>query len=221
MRFFSQHLVFCWILVLLNCEAKAQQTTRSVANASLDPCPGGVGIMEFHSELAPNSLDLLISMTDLIVVGTVSNVPPAVLSMPNRVNYTQTDSEVVIRQLLFGTLPPGINSILVSQMGGTVGSCTIVVPADPLVKFNEDYILFLRVDKKEYPPKALSLPRYAAVGVWSGKAKILNGQVEFPPAANAKLREYDKTNVNSFVALVQQRISVLFPKKQPGRGGQD
>jgi hypothetical protein len=215
MKFFT-YLTFCCSLPLFVPEARSQEVTRT-PNASVDPCPGGVGTMELQPRFNPRTLQDLVALSDLIVLGSVSNVQAAVLVTPDRLNLTQTDSEVVVRQLLSGALAPSIGSILVTQTGGKVGHCSIVVPDDPLVKFNEDYVLFLKVDNRDYPPKAVSLPRYAVVGVWSGKVKIVDGKVEFAAAANPTFRQYDKTDVNSFVALVQRTIKAIAPNQQSGR----
>ena len=65
---------------------------------------------------------------------------------------TETPSLIAIREVLHGTLSPKTNVILLNQLGGQVGRCKMVVDADPLVKFNEEYVLFLRADTRTYPP---------------------------------------------------------------------
>src|SRR5438093_3786025 len=63
----------------------------------------------------------------------------------------------------------------------------MVVDADPLLKFNEEYVLFLRADKRTYPYNRSGSPRYSAVGDWSVKAKIVNGKIQFLSAAHKRL----------------------------------
>jgi len=89
----------------------------------------------------------------------------------------------------------------------------MVVDADPLVKFNEEYVLFLRADTRTYPPNTSGSPRYSVVGDWSGKAKIVNGKIEFLPAAHKRLHQYDNSDASAFIELVKQRIGIIFPKK--------
>ena len=82
-----------------------------------------------------------------------------------------------------------------------------------MVNQNEDYVLFLTADKRAYPLNTSGSPRYEAVGVWSGKAKIVNGKIEFPAAAHKGLHQYDNSDANAFIEFVKQRISIIFPKK--------
>ena len=126
---------------------------------------------------------------------------------------TETPSLIAIREVLHGTLPPKTNAILLTQLGGQVGRCKMVVDADPLVKFNEEYVLFLRADTRTYPPNTSGSPRYSVVGDWSGKAKIVNGKIEFLPAAHKRLHQYDNSDASAFIELVKQRIGIIFPKK--------
>jgi len=203
--------VFLGVLLAAGKLAAAQQATVS-GNASVDPCPGGTGSAEIEIAVVPD-LETLIEASDLIIVGTVVNVLPAVLISPDRPDLTETHSLISIREHLGGSLPPTTNTILLRQIGGKVGTCTLVVPADPLVNLHEDYVLFLRADKRAHPPNTSGSPRYEAVGVWSGKAKIVNGKIEFRPAAHKELHQHDNSDANAFIELVKQKISRIFPKK--------
>jgi hypothetical protein len=199
--------VFLGILLAAGKLAAAQQATVPV-NASVAPCPGGVGSAEIDTPVIPD-LDTLIEASDLIIVGTVVNVLPAVLISPDHPDLTETHSLISIRDHLGGSLPPNTNTILLRQIGGKVGPCTLVVSADPLVNLHEDYVLFLRPDKRAYPPNTSGSPRYEAVGIWSGKAKIVNGKIEFRPAAHKELRQHDNSDANAFIELVKQKIGVI------------
>src|SRR5262249_47054838 len=76
-------------------------------------------------------------------------------------------SLISVNDLLMGTLAPGTRTISISQAGGRVEPCTLVVPKDPLVSLREDYVLFLFQDKRTNPPNTTGSPRYARVGTWS------------------------------------------------------
>jgi hypothetical protein len=207
MRYMSKSLLLLGVLLLLGSESKSQQA--SLPKATLDPCPGRVYDVDMEI-LGVDSLEGLIYTADLIVVGTVTNVQAAVLSIPDRPIMTETHSEVSVTQRLFGALPNGVSSILIAQRGGTFGPCTALVRADPLVKFGEEYVLFLTLDSRTSPSSAVKLPRYLPVGFWNGKAKIVDGRVEFLPEATNLLKHH-KTDVNEFLSLVQRRIKAIYP----------
>ena len=204
-------VVFLGALLIAGTLGMAQEAGRGARNASMAPCPGGTAAVEIDNEGVP-ALEFMVEASDLILVGTVVNVLPAILSNPNSPKWTETHSLISIREHLHGLLPPNTNAILLTQEGGKVGTCAVVVPADPLVKFNEEYVLFLKADRRTSPPHTPGPPRYAAVGVWNGKAKIVNGKIEFLPRANVNLHKYDKSDESDFIALVR-RISAIFPKR--------
>ena len=190
-----------------------QQTLELTRNPNGGPCPGGRGIAEVDV-LTVYSLENMIAASDLIVYGVVSSVPPAILSDSRDPSGTETNSVVVVRERLYGTLPPNVSSFLLAQAGGTVGPCSLVVDGDPLPKVNEEYVLFLKTDKRPNPPaKPMNLPRYFAMSVWSGKAKIVDGRIQFPKKANLGLHKHDNTEAAAFITLVKQRIGVIFPQK--------
>jgi len=109
-------------------------------------------------------------------------------------------------------MPPTINTLALTQIGGKVGRCEEVIKDDPLVKFNESYVLFLWSDKRTTPANTSGSPRYAAVGVCSGKTKIVDGKIQFLPAAHPGLHRYDNMDVTAFTDLVKDRIKKLLPK---------
>jgi hypothetical protein len=125
------------------------------------------------------SLDRLIRMSDLIIVGEVVNVLPAFNTNPNHLDIVETDSLVSVRESPLGTLPPGVRTIALFQLGGNVGGCGFIVDGDPLVSFGEEYVLFLNPDNRIGVPNTSGSPRYGSVSVWSGKAKITDGKIQF------------------------------------------
>ena len=212
MSLLSKSVLLIGSFLLAVSESGAQQQEQiKPPNATMHPCPGGIFSLELDIDSAP-SLEDLVYASDLIVVGTVTNVQAAVLTKADRPNLTETHSEIAITRTLFGTLPGGGNSILLAQTGGTVGPCAVEVPSNPLLNFKEDYILFLRVDDRAFPQSAVKLPRYNSVGAWNGKAKIVEGKVEFLPAATSYLRKYDKTDVGEFVQQVERLVKVIYPQ---------
>jgi hypothetical protein len=175
---------------------------------SLNSCPGGGGTAIIDTIAVP-SLDKLVRLSDLIVVGSVVNVLPGFTRDSSHVTSIETDSLVSVTQTLWGTIPISAGPILLFQLSGTVGSCTITVPDDPLVKSGEQYVLFLVADNRKQVPNSSGVPRYSAIGVWSGKAKIVDGKIQFPARASAGLQKYDSTDEASFLAAVKHIIQVL------------
>lgn len=190
------------------------QTGNRKSGSSANPCPGGTGTAELSTFAVP-SLEQLVRASQLIVAGTVVKVLLAFNPNPDHLNSTETDSLVSITDLLYGAPPLGTSTVTLTQIGGKVGPCEEVVPADPLVTVGEQYILFLRADDRKNVPNSSGSPRYYSVGVWSGKAKLVNGKVRFLPAANAGLHKYDNTDESAFITTLKDRINVLWPATQP------
>ncbi len=183
-----------------------------MAIGTATPHPSGEGVA---------SLGQLVTMSRLIVDGTVAAVLPAIHSGPDN-ETVETHSRVLISEVLLHlelgadgltrlvqTPPAGSYTILLAQWGGKAAW-----REDPLVKQGERYILFLTPDDRTEPPNTSRLPRYHAVGVWSGKVKVENGKVRILPSAAPSLREYDNTDLAAFIAVVRQWISLWIPKIQ-------
>ncbi len=145
----------------------------------------------------------------LIVVGTVAKVLPAFSPDPDHPNSVETNSLVSVTKTLFDKPSLASSTITLAQIGGKVGRCGEVVPADPLVKAGEQYVLFLWNDDRKNVPNTSGSRRYWAVGVWAGKAKIVNEEVRFLPDAGAELHTYDDTDAGAFIQTVTARIAVL------------
>ena len=175
-------------------------------------CPGGF-VSPILETIVPTSLEQMILGADLIVVGTVVNTLPAFQRNPPRTDAIETDSVISVTERLAGTLPPGINRIVLFQIGGTVGNCTEIVQDDPLVKLGEEFVLFLWPDDRKQVPNTSGLPRYGAFGVWSGKVKVVNGSIHFLPRATKGLHDYDNIGASAFIARVKDRIKTISPAK--------
>jgi hypothetical protein len=204
------------LIAVLMCTTSvfAQVVNRSTQDRDRDPCQGGGISVEVEPVGGRPGLDQLIAMSELVIVGTVNNVLPAFNPSPNDKRTVETDSLVAIDQILYGKLPTGVRTILLFQLGGSTATCSMVVPADPLVKNGERYVLFLRVDPRTQVPNASGAPRYFAAGYWSGKAQIVNGRIQFRPEASAGLHRHDSSDVNVFLETVQERIDKVLPKQR-------
>jgi hypothetical protein len=154
-------------------------------------------------------LDQLVYASQLIVVGTVAKVLPAFNPNPEHLSSVETNSLVSVTQALFDKPSLRTRTITLAQIGGKVGRCGEVVPADPSVKAGEQYVLFLWDDDQKKVPNTSGSPRYWAVGVWAGKVKIVNGKVRFLPDARAELHKYDDTEASAFIETVTARIALL------------
>ncbi len=200
----------CVLLSLLGVYiASAQTPSRSSSQSSVNPCPGGAGVAILDTITVP-SLDSLVRWSDLIVVGTVVNVLPAFNTDPNLLNSIETDSLVSITEKLWGTVPNGSGPILLSQMAGKAGPCSITIQDDPLVKSGEQYVLFLIAENRKQVPNTSGTARYsAAVGVWSGKVKVADGEIQFPARANSELHKYHNTDQASFLTTLRDVIQEL------------
>lgn len=177
-------------------------------NTSVNPCPGGGGQLD---TISVPSLDRLVLLSNLIVVGTVVSALPSFNPNPEHLDSVETDSQVSVTQTLWGNASSG--TILLFQHGGKVGPCPMAVfQDDPLVKTGEQYILFLLSDNRKVPNSS-GIPRYQAVGVWSGKAQIVNGKIHFLPRARTLQDKYDNMDVTSFVATLRDIIGILSEVK--------
>jgi hypothetical protein len=188
------------------------QAPAARRTGSVDPClgGGGTGILE---TIIVASLERLVRMSDLILVGTVANVLPATHMSASNWDSIETTSLISVNEVLRGTLADGTKTISISQLGGQVEPCGgLLIPDDPLFKLGEDYVLFLWADNRAIPPNTTGAPRYSSVGVWSGKAKIVGGKVQFLPRASQDLHKYDNTDAGAFITTVKDRIAILFPR---------
>ena len=177
-------------------------------------CPGGKAVATSDEGEGGGSLDLLIRMSDLIVDAGVVQALLPVNREPGHLDAIETDSLVSITQVLYQAQPVGANAIAIAQEGGKMAQCEKVVPNDPLVKVGDRYVLFLHRDNRTQPPNPSGAPRYTVVGTWLGKAKIDNGKVQFLPAATPELHKLDNADAITFIATVQERISVVKPKNE-------
>ena len=179
---------------------------QSVQNGSFPfsryPCPGGAGAAIPDGPDA-SAIHDLIQISELIIKGTVVRVLPSEVIDPNPLNMMHTTSLISVDEVLRGTPPPS-NTIAITQLGGRVGACSLTVEDNPIVELHEEYILFLVRDQQPHIPNNSGSPRYVPYGVYGGKAKIVNGKIQFSPSAPAGLREYDNTEIGTFKDIVKR-----------------
>jgi hypothetical protein len=86
-------------------------------------------------------------------------------------------------------------------------------PAGPgcLVRAGEEFVFFLQENKRALPETSARL--YDAVAVWSGKAKIVDGKIQFLPAAGLGLFKLNNTRLPAFLRLVKQQLAESSPRK--------
>src|SRR5207249_11796370 len=144
-------------------------------------CPGGTGVGILDGIL-PDSLEQLVRLSDLIVAGTVAKVLPSTLINPNNPSLPETTSLISVNEVVWGTLPYGTNTIAISELGGRVGPCGLVIADDPLVESGEEYIFFLVAEKRR--PNTSGSPLYSTFGAGGGKAKITDRKIQFLPGAS-------------------------------------
>jgi hypothetical protein len=202
----------CLVFLITVSSAYGQQGRRPPV--SRDPCPGGAGTGIIDGINVP-SLENLVQISELIIKGAVVKVLPSNLLDRNRPNLIETTSLISVEEVLRGTPAAGAKTISISQLGGQVVPCSLVIQDDPIFAVGEEYILFLVPDNRTNPPNNSGSPRYSTAGVYSGKAKIVNGRIQFRANASEGLRKYDNTDVAAFTNAVKARASSLVPRKTP------
>jgi hypothetical protein len=176
---------------------------------NLDPCPrGSKRSLKLDTIAGRPTLDQLLYTSHLIIVGTVAEVLPTVALQSEAGNVSpvmlQTHSLVDVEQMFHGL--QSRKTILLTQIGGELGSCSVVVPEDPLVKNGERYLLFLQANQQ---PNDSGFPGYHVIGYWAGKAKIVDGKIEFLPHANPDVIRHNGMEAAAFLEYVQGRLDRL------------
>jgi hypothetical protein len=214
-------VVLTVIASVLVCNAQAPYTPRGTRAV---PSPTGrIELTNLEIGNQVSTLDQLVHGSELIIDGTVQGVLSSVLRVQNDPASVSTNSEIAVNEVLRGELPFGKQTVVLGQMGGAVEGYDIVVPEDPLVRKGDRYILFLERAKLDRPENKLGVPRYLALGYWSGKVKISDqGTIQFLPASAEELHSFDGWTVAAFKAAVKERIKWSFgpppqpPKVNPG-----
>jgi hypothetical protein len=195
------------IVGVIACNAQAPYRRRG----PLPPNPTGrYEISNINIANQVGTLDQLVRASDLIIDGTVHGVLSSPLLRPDDPASIETNSQIIVNEVLRGESPGGSPMVVLAQKGGAAVGYEIVVPDDPLVQPGDRYILFLQRARRG-PENKLGVPRYWAVGFWSGKVKISEqGTIQFLPASAEELHSYDGWSVSTFVAAVNERIEPPF-----------
>jgi hypothetical protein len=167
--------------------------------------------MEVDGEVPP-SLQSLVTVSDVILIGTVVQVFPAEYADPTRQprGLIWTQSVLSINQVLSGAVG-NAEKVALRQMGGRIPPYNEFPAGDPIVKSNERYVLFLRWDNSNIPVNNSGLPRFTSVGIGTGMVKVVDGKVQISCAATPQLKKYDNTDLAAFVSAVRDIIAGTKP----------
>ena len=179
--------------------------TLSGRDAAIRPIPpNGRLMVHSHPREEVASLETLVVMSKLIVIGTVGSAMPAVDTSPNPdAPEVETHAAFAVEKVLWGALPKGVNTIYIAQQGGKAGKWDVVPVEDPLLQPGERFILFLAPDDRKMTFSFSSVPRYYTVGAYAGRVAIVNETVQFPSATYARLRGLNGTAVEPFIKAVE------------------
>jgi hypothetical protein len=191
--------------------ALAQQPASGTVSrppGSLRPAVPRTGRITVHAHPREEvvSLDQLISMSSVILDGTVMSALPAIQSDPGVPDAIETHSVVNVNSILSGALSGDVRTFTLAQAGGRIGGLELVPLDDPIPSTGERYLLFLVEDKRKEPGNATGLPRYFSVGVFAGKVKIENERVRFPLRGRERFRAYHGADIDAFKKILDGKI---------------
>jgi len=162
----------------------------------------------------PVSLEEVTLKADIIIDGTVIRNLPSVSLSSQLPHSIETDSLIQITRLVGGNLPPSVRVVAVSQLGGVVGTAEAIVEDDPLLQVGERYIFFLqRDDARPIVTNSSGAPRYSVLGVWTGKAKVVDNKVKFSDKVSSQLRKRNGSDALAFLADVEKIRSAKEKQK--------
>lgn len=188
----------------------------STGGIRLSPQGGKINL-EAHPAEEVVTIQQLVNMSSVILQGTVMSSLIPINSNANRPEVIETHSLIAVDKVLSGTLPAGVRNIVLAQQGGKLGVWETEIEVDPLVTPGEQYVLFLTPDKRAQPANTTGSPRFSTVGVWAGRAKIVNNKVSFLPRNDNRLRAFDNTDVGAFLAIVDGHIHhTIIPPPRAG-----
>src|ERR1700689_1042155 len=163
-----------FMMVLAGTALAGAGLAQTSAHQSLPNYQGGNVTVQLRPIFAPPSLLRLIILSKVIVDGTVVGALPTITTSrsPGIRPNLETHSIVAVNSLFLGSIPGGSADILIAQVGGVSGNWNITAKGDPLLLPGERYIFFLVSDEREELPNTSGTPRYATVGIWSGRLKV-------------------------------------------------
>jgi len=173
--------------------------------------------LKFHATptFNPRSLLDFVRQSTLIIDGTVKTVLPPIDTSQDHIRPgIETHSIVSVTEILAGSIANKSANILLAQWGGELGKWAIEVEDDPLVTVGKRYILFLNPDERKELPNTSGIPRFAVIGVSSGKVDITNGMISFAKTASEEVRGYNGTNAEAFLQQLRQLIKHPYSDSQ-------
>jgi hypothetical protein len=191
------------LILITNAYGQAGQRRLGDLPFSRDSCPGGAEIGGIFDGVEAFTIEGLIQSSELVIKGTVVRVLPSEVINKNVPSMMYTTSLISIDEVLRGVPPPS-NTIAITQLGGRVPPCTLTLKDSLLVELREEYIFFLLRDPTTEIPNNSGSPRYATLGQYGGKAKILDGKIQFNPSAHELLREYNNMDLAMFKDIVKR-----------------
>jgi len=193
--------------VLLLCATVAVSQTDTSRPKDDSAIRKGTVHVQVTPDAQPGSLLEAIRGSALIIDGTVGSVLPSVNRSDNDDKpLLETESIVLVNSVFKGAVPNSAASILLSQVGGKTDRWTVEVEGDTLVSAGARYILFLIPDDRKAVANPLGMPRYAVLGVWSGKMKVSDQKISVAAAAGDKLRSHNGEDVDAFIEALKETI---------------
>lgn len=178
-------------------------------------------IMRLSPIQEPETLDQLLNAPLIIDGNVISALAPrntTKFSSTSRAPLIETHSVVAVTSVLKGTVPNSAATILISQVGGQAEGWELRVPDDPIMPQGERYVFFLVGDddlRKDIVPNTSGMPRYAVFGIWAGKAKVVNGKIQFLPRASSRLHSLDSTDAVTFLQMIRDKLNnPVIPKSK-------
>jgi len=152
-------------------------------------------------------------MSSLIIEGVVEKVMPSRRGAGQ--TWIETDSVIRIAQALKGSIVQFVKgsdpgpTIVISQMGGTVGDSTDQPTQYSLVQPGERYILFLSPDDRKALPPVEGLKRYGVTAAWAGLLLVgADGLIHTDPKYHDPLRKtYEGKSKAEMIDLSKDAIN--------------
>jgi len=155
---------------------------------------------------SPSSMEDMVRISHAIVYGSVTS-NTAIRHFGRgmaRSPLVATETVIAVDRILKGELPAKPRQLLLSEIGGRTESGVVEAVNDRLIAEGERYVLFLQKDERQTDRADVAhLPAYAVTGVWSGKARVTDSGIEFPPGAAQGLRKFNGMSLDEFVAAVK------------------
>lgn len=182
--------------------------SRRPLHGDQQPWPPATGTTSFVLTPAPgtepDSLKRLCDASTLIVDGFVQYIPP--VRQLTKVQRLETDVVFRVTRVLKG--PATINTIAVTQRGGSVGAYTEQPAQYSLMKQGERYLLFARVDNRPNIPAVPGNARYLITGEWVGNFRVdADSRVHLSSGAASGLRtQYEGATVDQIISAVAELL---------------